>query len=78
MVRIRSRTNSAYLTSIRERFFLLRHTAIAVFGAIELSRMRRNWLIAAAVLLALFEVATVLILRAHYAMDVFAGIVAAL
>ena len=49
-----------------------------VFGAIELSRMRRNWLIAAAVLLALFEVATVLILRAHYAMDVFAGIVAAL
>jgi hypothetical protein len=30
------------------------------------------------VLLVIFEIATVLILRAHYTMDVFAGIVAAL
>jgi len=58
-------------------FFFSGHTAIAVFGAIELSRLHRNWLTAAAVLLALFEVATVLILRAHYTMDVFTGIVAA-
>ena len=59
-------------------FFFSGHTAIAVFGAMELSRLRRNWLTAAAVLLVFFEVATVLILRAHYTMDVFAGILAAL
>lgn len=59
-------------------FFFSGHTAIAVFGAIELSRLHRKWLTAAAVLLVFFEVATVLILRAHYTMDVFTGIVAAL
>ena len=59
-------------------FFFSGHTAIAVFGAIELSRLRRNWLTITAVLLVFFEVATVLILRAHYTMDVFTGIVAAL
>ncbi|PYT45741.1 MAG: hypothetical protein DMG47_07310 [Acidobacteria bacterium] len=58
-------------------FFFSGHTAIAVFGAIELSRLRRNWLTAAAILLAVFEVATVLILRAHYTMDAFTGVVAA-
>jgi hypothetical protein len=59
-------------------FFFSGHTAIAVFGAIELSRLHRAWLTAVAVLLVFFEVATVLILRAHYTMDVFTGIVAAL
>ncbi len=59
-------------------FFFSGHTAIAAFGAIELSRLHRKWLTAAAVLLVFFEVATVLILRAHYTMDVFTGIVAAL
>jgi hypothetical protein len=59
-------------------FFFSGHTAIAVFGAMELSRLRRNWLTIAAVLLVLFEVATVLVLRAHYTMDVFTGMVAAL
>jgi hypothetical protein len=58
-------------------FFFSGHTAIAVFGAIELSRLRRKWVTAAAILLVFFEVATVLILRAHYSMDVFAGIAAA-
>jgi hypothetical protein len=59
-------------------FFFSGHTAIAVFGAIELSRLRRTWLTALAILIACFEVATVLILRAHYTMDVFTGVVAAL
>lgn len=58
-------------------FFFSGHTAIAVFGAIELSRLRRKWVTAAAILLVFFEVATVLIFRAHYSMDVFAGIAAA-
>jgi hypothetical protein len=59
-------------------FFFSGHTAIAVFGAIELSRLHKNWLTVAAVLLAVFEIATVLILRAHYTIDVFTGIVTAL
>src|SRR5437660_248265 len=59
-------------------FFFSGHTAIAVFGAIELSRLRRNWLTALAILIVIFEITTVLVLRAHYTMDVFAGIVAAL
>lgn len=58
-------------------FFFSGHTAIAVFGAIELSRLRRNWLTVFAVLIVVFEIATVLVLRAHYTMDVFTGIVAA-
>jgi hypothetical protein len=59
-------------------FFFSGHTAIAVFGAIELSRFHRKWLTSAAILVALFEVAIVLMLRAHYTMDVFTGILAAL
>jgi len=59
-------------------FFFSGHTAIAVFGAIELSRLRRKWITVLASLIVIFEVATVLVLRAHYTMDVFTGIVAAL
>jgi hypothetical protein len=59
-------------------FFFSGHTAIAVFGAVELSRLHRNWVTVAGVLLVIFEIATVLILRAHYTMDVFTGIIAAL
>jgi hypothetical protein len=59
-------------------FFFSGHTAIAVFGALEISRLRRKWLTMAAVLIVVFEIATVLILRAHYTMDVFTGILAAL
>jgi hypothetical protein len=59
-------------------FFFSGHTAIAVFGAIEISRLRRSWLTVLASLIVIFEVATVLILRAHYTMDVFTGVVAAL
>ena len=59
-------------------FFFSGHTAIAVFGGIEVSRLRRNWLTVLAVLIVIFEVATVLILRAHYTLDVFTGTVAAL
>ncbi len=59
-------------------FFFSGHTAIAVFGAIELSRLRRNWLTMTAIVIVIFEIATVLVLRAHYTMDVFTGIIAAL
>ena len=59
-------------------YFFSAHTAIAVFTATELTRLGRRWLNVLAVAVALFEVATVLVLRAHYTMDVFTGIVAAL
>ncbi|HKW35502.1 MAG TPA: phosphatase PAP2-related protein [Candidatus Acidoferrum sp.] len=59
-------------------FFFSGHTAIAVFGAIELSRFHRKWLTVTSILLVLFEIAAVLVLRAHYTMDVLTGVLAAL
>jgi hypothetical protein len=59
-------------------FFFSGHTAIAVFGGIELARIGKRWLAIIAVGIVLFEIATVLILRAHYTMDVFTGILAAI
>jgi PAP2 superfamily C-terminal len=59
-------------------FFFSGHTAIAVFGGIELARLGKQWLTVVAVAIVLFEIATVLVLRAHYTMDVFTGILAAL
>jgi membrane-associated phospholipid phosphatase len=58
--------------------FFSGHTALAVYGSIELSRAGKTPLKVLAVLLTLFEVATVLVLRAHYTMDVVAGVLAAL
>jgi hypothetical protein len=59
-------------------FFFSGHTAIAVFGAIELARLRRPWLTALAICVVLFEITAVLVLRAHYTMDVFTGALAAI
>jgi PAP2 superfamily protein len=59
-------------------FFFSGHTAIAVFGATELARLRKTWLIACAIFLVLFEITAVIVLRAHYTMDIFTGLLAAL
>ena len=58
--------------------FFSGHTSLAVLGALELARLGKRWLVWAGVLLALFEITTVLVLHAHYTMDVFAGAIAAL
>src|SRR5881296_4119169 len=58
--------------------FFSGHTAIAVFGGIELVQMGAPMLTALGVAIAVIEAATVLVLRAHYTMDVFTAIVAAL
>jgi hypothetical protein len=58
--------------------FFSGHTGVAVFGAVELGRIGWRWLTSIAVAVAAFEVATVLVLRAHYTMDVFAGAVTAM
>lgn len=59
-------------------FFFSGHTTMAVLGALELGRLKKGWLTGLAVLVALFEIATVIVLRAHYTMDVFTGVLAAL
>ena len=59
-------------------YFFSGHTAIAVLGVTEITRFGKRWLTVLGVLIALFEVATVLVLRAHYTMDVFTGIVTGL
>jgi hypothetical protein len=58
--------------------FFSGHTAIAVYGCLELGRLGGPPAIAIGVLIALIEVTTVLVLRAHYTMDVFTGAVTAL
>jgi hypothetical protein len=64
--------------NVANDFFFSGHTAIAVFGATELMRLRRKWLSALAVCAVTFEIAAVLVLRAHYTMDIFTGALAAL
>lgn len=59
-------------------YFFSGHTAIAMLGATELARFGRRWLAALGVAIVVFEVMTVLVLRAHYTMDVFTGVVTAL
>ena len=64
--------------SVSNDFFFSAHTAIAVFAATELARLGRRWLTTLAVLIVTFEAATVVVLRAHYTIDVFAAIFTAL
>jgi len=58
--------------------FFSGHTAIAVYGGIELARRGTRPFVVLGVFIAVFEISTVLVLRAHYTMDVFTGIITAL
>ena len=58
-------------------FFFSGHTAIAVLGAIEVAKAAPLEIAIAAAVVAALEGLTVLILRAHYTMDVLTGAVAA-
>jgi membrane-associated phospholipid phosphatase len=58
-------------------FFFSGHTAIAVLGAIEVAKVAPPELAIAAAVVAALEGLTVLVLRAHYTMDVLTGAVAA-
>jgi hypothetical protein len=64
--------------SVGNDYFFSGHTSVAVLGATELMRLGKRWLSAIAVLIMVFEITTVLVLRAHYTMDVFTGLIAAL
>ena len=54
-------------------FFFSGHTGIAVLGALEFARRYGRIGIMIGIFLCIFEVVTVLVLRAHYTMDVIAG-----
>lgn len=58
-------------------FFFSGHTALAVLSAIEICHLGPWWLGVTVILIALGEALIVLILRAHYAMDVITGAFAA-
>jgi len=58
-------------------FFFSGHTAIAVLGAIEVARLCPGWLGLAAGVVALLEAGVVLVLRAHYTMDIVGAVTAA-
>jgi hypothetical protein len=58
--------------------FFSGHTALAVYGGLELAHQFGGWGIAAGAAFVAIEAATVLVLRAHYTMDVLAGALAAL
>lgn len=57
--------------------FFSGHTALAVYGGLVLASLGDPILTAAAVVLGLYEIFVVLALRAHWTMDVYAGIVSA-
>ncbi len=58
-------------------FFFSGHTALATYGAWEVARLGRRWIPLAGTIV-VFEIGTVLVLRAHWTMDVFAAVVAAI
>jgi len=63
--------------SVGNDFFFSGHTAVAVLGAIEAAYFGPGWLALIAASIALGEMLIVLVLRAHYTMDVVAGALAA-
>ena len=59
-------------------FFFSGHTAISVLGVLELAHNAPGWLVALGAIVAAVEAGTVIVLRAHYTMDVCAALFTAL
>ena len=59
-------------------FFFSGHTALAVYGAVIVALLGIPALTIAAALLSVFQVVVVIVLRAHWTMDVVTGLFAAL
>jgi hypothetical protein len=72
------RATTGACNSLARTFIFTGHTAIAMLAATEVACLGRRWLTVLAVSIVGFEVATVLVLRAHYTMDVFTGMVTGL
>ena len=58
--------------------FFSGHTAIAVYGSVELARLGGAGLLCLGIAIAAIEATTVIVLRAHYTMDVFTAVIVAL
>ena len=63
---------------LADALLIVSSSLIDLFSVFLLARLSRPWLKALAWFVAVFEMATVLVLRAHYTMDVFTGMVTAL
>lgn len=57
--------------------FFSGHTALAVYGAMQLATLGIAWLTALGAILAVYQVVAVIALRAHWTADVIAGLAAA-
>ena len=57
--------------------FFSGHTALAVLGALEITNIAPGWLGWTACTVAALEAVVVLVLRAHYTLDIIAGALAA-
>ena len=65
--------------SVPNDLFFSGHTALAILGACVLGKSLPKTIgIPLGLLIALFEIATVILLRAHYTMDIFTGAITAL
>lgn len=70
---------SVFVTyGVSNDLFFSGHTAMAVFGGLHLLSYDNLWIQVLGAFLILYEIAVVLVLRAHWTMDVFAGIITAL
>lgn len=58
--------------------FFSGHTALAVYGCLELAHWGGPAAAVAGIVIVAIEISAVIVLRAHYTMDVFAGLVTAL
>lgn len=59
-------------------FFFSGHTALAVYGALQVSALGLPWLGGVAIAMAAAEIVVVIALRAHWTLDVVAGAAAAI
>jgi membrane-associated phospholipid phosphatase len=59
-------------------FFFSGHTALAVYGAMQLATLHIPALTALGIVVAVMQVVAVIVLRAHWTMDVLAGLFAAI
>ncbi|NJD24287.1 MAG: hypothetical protein FIB06_02670 [Betaproteobacteria bacterium] len=64
--------------SVGNDFFFSGHTALAVYGAIQLASLGIPALTALGIFMVFAEIAVVIVLRAHWTLDVVAGVAAAL
>jgi hypothetical protein len=63
--------------SVGNDFFFSGHTALAVYGAMQLAALHMPALTIAGIVIAVLQIVAVILLRAHWTMDVIAGLAAA-